>query len=730
MTEPNELFFAWEGANHPAGPWMHLRVLELRGEEALSRPYHFELELVGLDDAPEVDVDQLIGARASLLIATRVEPAYRIVHGLVVEAEQLGQITGGTRYRVVLAPPFMRAGLMRKSLIYVDKTLSQIIDSTLSRQSLGAGLVKESERGGAVSGDRSGYTPANATYGWRILDEVRLTDPEARPYCVQYDESDLDFVSRLLEEEGISYHFEHADGVCRLVLTDFDGGRMELDPATPLGIERLGYELPRFQAGRSLRPRSVHLGDYDWRKPALDLRAESPSGVTDFTDIVHPGRYQHSAELGKRLAEKREQRLDSERQYAIAESRCRLLSAGTIFTVDHPSSSLCGAYLVTRVQHFASQRGSFGEQDDAQEPYRCTIECLRCGKPGARGESHFRPARRTARPRIYGSQTAFVTAEPGAADAEINVGGPANIGCVRLRFHWDADTARHEQEPTSCWVRVSQLFAGSAGHGAMWHPRVGDEVVVEHLDGDPDRPIVTGRVYNGVNLAPEDATARPTYSAIKSLTSPHDGGYNLLAFEDQQGAEQIIIHAARDLDIQVEHNTSRGVGVNETAHVVGDQSTTVDGERSIEVGGSESTSAGGNISEFATNIEMTAQSDLAGHAGAKIALDAAGPLTADAGASATVSSPLVTVKAGATALVDAGATLLLNGGAIVRLHSGASLLIDAGANVAVMAPAVEIKGTATVVVDAPSVTVAGGGAVNVEAGSSVNIKGAAVNLNC
>src|SRR5690606_2075652 len=133
---------------------------------------------------------------------------------------------------------------------------------------------------------------------------------------------------------------------------------------------------------------------------------------------------------------------------------------------------------------------------------------------------------------------------------EIHVGGPSDLGCVRLRFRWDMDDARCAEEPSSCWVRVSQFFAG-ADHGALWHPRVGDEVIVEYLDGDPDRPIVTGRVYNGIRPAPENATQRPTYSAIKSNTSPYNGNYNLLAFEDLQGNEEIIIHAARDYTTNV-----------------------------------------------------------------------------------------------------------------------------------------------------------------------------------
>jgi type VI secretion system secreted protein VgrG len=183
---------------------------------------------------------------------------------------------------------------------------------------------------------------------------------------------------------------------------------------------------------------------------------------------------------------------------------------------------------------------------------------------------------------VHGTQTAVVTAEAGQ-DQEINVGGPADVGCVRVRFHWDRDAARHRSEPTSCWLRVSQMFAGGRGHGAMFHPRVGDEVVVDYLEGDPDQPIVTGRVYNGRNLSPENATGRPTYSCIKSMTSPFNGNYNMIAFDDLQNEEKFIVHAARDYIEEILHDSSRSVANFDSIKVFGDQSVWIKGSQTIEV---------------------------------------------------------------------------------------------------------------------------------------------------
>ncbi|AKT39706.1 type VI secretion system Vgr family protein [Chondromyces crocatus] len=591
-----DVFFAWEGAQGPDGPWRHLDVLEVRGTEALSALYKFEIELVRHENAPDVGVEDLVGARAALRIATKVEPAYRLIHGVIASAEELGEIDHGTRYRVELVPPLVRSTMMKKSIIHLEKTLKEILEKTLTRTSWGAGLLPrdaEAPEGPDDDGDFRTFKPARAVFSWRCLDMSRLADPSARPYCVQYNESDFAFVSRLLEEEGVAYHFEHTRDECILVLSDYDAGRRRVKGHLGPGI--LGHVVENVRIGSRLRPRSASLDDYDWRKPQLDLLAQSPAGVTDFQTHEHPGRYETSRELGERLAEKREQRLDTERTWATADARNRMVHAGTLFTLDHPNSRWSGDYLVTEARYTLRQRGSFssrGSQGD-DDIYHVHLTALRCGAPGKPGESNYRPARITPRPRIQGSQTAVVTADPSAAEAEINVGGPQDIGCIRVRFHWDIDSGRHAIEPTSCWIRVSQLFAG-ASHGGIWNPRVGEEVIIDFLDGDPDRPLVTGRVYNGVNKPAESPTARPTWSAIKSYVSPRNDNYNMIAFEDLQGKEQIVVHAARNLDetVLATHNT--GVGGDQNYGVGGNQNISVDRNRDVTVHGSETHTVDGN----------------------------------------------------------------------------------------------------------------------------------------
>lgn len=725
-----DVFFAWEGAHHPEGPWRHLRVLEVRGTEAMSAPYSFEIELVRLEDAPDVGVEELVGARAALRIATKVDPPWRVIHGVIASAEELGEIERGARYRVELAPPLVRAGMMKKSLIHLEKTLRQIVEATLTRASWGAGLALKDPAappGEADDGDMSRFTPARASLAWRCLDTSRLDDLAARPYCVQYNESDLAFASRLLEEEGIAYHYEHTRDECVLVLSDWDGGRRRL--GLPLGPGFLGHAVESVRVGGRLRPRSASLDDHDWRKPRLDLLAQSPSGVTDFQTHEHPGRYEDAREQGERLAEKREQRLDTERTWAAADARSRLVSAGSIFTLEHPNGRWSGEYLITAARTTLRQRGSFSTKGE-EDPFLAQISALRCGAPGKRGESRFRPERVTPRPRIQGSQTAVVTAEPSAADAEINVGGPEDIGCVRARFHWDRDVGRHAIEPTSCWIRVSQLFAG-ASHGAIWSPRVGEEVIVDFLEGDPDRPIITGRVYNGVNRPAESPAARPTWSAIKSYTSPRNDNYNMIGFEDLQGQEQIVVHAARDLDetVLAAHNT--GVGGDQTYKIGGQQCVTIGGQQYVTVARDRSINV---LGAERYNVAVDRKTSICGDDALNVdgtrgvwvntgddLLQVKGSHKSKAGVSHVFKSPSFTVEAGSAKLT------MMDGNVVLDSGAGAVLALS-GDLIVIQASRVVLQGGATVEVKAPKVVTDGGGG-KISCEGKVEVSGSVIKLN-
>jgi type VI secretion system secreted protein VgrG len=597
--------FAWEGASGGLGPWQHLRVLEIRGTEGISIPYRYAITGAVLDPDPEIDPDELVGARATLRITTFTAPRFRLVHGIVTEAEELGPIAGGMQHRLVLAPPLARAAHRTRCRIFLEKTTRQIIDAVLQGDpdlKLAPGAVAEPDDGAPAQR----YQTARELYTWRVSDSSRIDDAATRPYCVQYNESDLAFVSRLLEEEGIGYHFENGDGVCLLVLSDRDAGRTRLDPFAPLGPDVEARVVSTMKLGARLRPRKVSLLDYNWKNPALSMSVDEPAapGPAELAAREYPGLYPDAPAQGQPLAAAMVDRLETEASYAVGEGYCRALSAGSIFAMEHARTRYDGEYLVTRIEVHGIQHGAGGvviaSVAAATRPYTASFECARRGKGTAIAESRFRPARSTPKPRILGTQTGFVTAAPSAAGAEIAIGGPpgAEIGCVRVRFHWDQDTARQAVEPSSCWVRVSQVFAG-LGQGAVWHPRVGVEVVLDFEDGDPDRPIIVGRVYNGQN---QPSTVVPTVSTFKTDTSPGGGTFNELRFDDTAGAQQIKLHTPKDWNSEVGNDRSEQITASSTSSVgttrtesTGADRTTLVGAGNVEtVGANEVITVGGN----------------------------------------------------------------------------------------------------------------------------------------
>ncbi len=747
--------FAFESSDKAVGPWSHLQVVRFRGHEELSTLSRYELTLFAKSPAPEVDPHDLVRCRATLRMKTLTDPGYRVVHGVITEAEELGPVPDGMLYRVILRPPLARAGHRQRCRIFLDKTVRQVLDAVLH----GDPAIQRADGATAPpdDGDATEYTPAIERYTWRTADSTRLDSPAVRPYVVQYNESDLAFLARLLEEEGIAYHYENGHAVCLLVLSDADAGRSRLEPFAPLAIDLDGREVSSVKLGARMRPKSVALDDYNWRKPALDMHTaadQQDPAAEGFFEYSWPGGYPDAPSQGAPLAKARVDRYEIEAEYAVAEGKVRVLGAGSIFRLQHQKARYEGEYLVTKLDAHGYQEGVVSKAAvDPEVPFTCTLELARRGKQAALAESRYRPAKRTDRPRIVGSQTAFVTAEPNAAEAEINVGGPpgGEIGCVRVKFHWDRDAARHAKEATSCWVRVSQMFAG-AGQGGVWHPRVGVEVIVDFVDGDPDRPIVTGRVYNGQNRpawGPESATK----SSIKSFTSPHDGKFNELSFEDKPGAEELKQHAARNWTAEVGHdraesvandsassvgvNRTESTGANRSASVGANQSAVVGANDSLAVGANQSVAVGVNHTLLVgANQSTSVAADGSATYGGNLGVSVSGNLTLAVGATST------TVVGGAQSTAVGGTDSHTAAGA-QSLHSDASQSMTAptqtfaadGAQTlastlhAVLASAIASRSAGTLASTEAPITVISGDAVLVLTGSTTILSGSALSVS-
>lgn len=581
---------ALEGSSSLDGPWNFLRVVQFTGDEAMNQL--FQYDLVVLLKGDDCDPEEFVGKRASLRIATDTLPAYRLIHGVITEAEDAGLDPQGPIYRLTLEPPIVRARHRKRYRIFLDKTLRRIIETVLQTDS-GLALVS----GGLLDTPMGGpaYAPAKERFTWRVGASPRLDDPKARPYVVQYGESDFDFVARLLEEEGIAYHFEHDDDTSLLVLSDKDFGRARMAIDDVISPGKLGRAIDQFRLGGRLKATKAHFGEYNWEKPALNIDAKADGGQGgNLSEYVFPGGHLESSSLGEPLAQAHIENLKTGAEFATGAGATRLLGPGTIFTLEHPKVRNDGEYLITKTHSLGYQQGVLSVEgpNAPDKPFRVQFECACRGRGNAVAESQFRPDRRTSKPRILGTQTAFVTAEPGAA-AEINIGGPRDIGSVRVAFHWDTDKQRLGKEPSSKWVRVSEPFA-RAGQGGIWHPRVGCEVIVEFEEGDPDRPVITGRVYNGKNRPAQTA---PTHSTMWSLSTPGGGVRNEITFEDTAGSERIYTNAGKDMTANVGNDRQENVGANAFMHVGADNTETVGQNQTIQIGSNDTLDVGGNQSE-------------------------------------------------------------------------------------------------------------------------------------
>jgi type VI secretion system secreted protein VgrG len=543
--------FDLEAGPHAPG---ELRVLGFEARERLSEPFEV---IVTASPRTDVDAAALVGEPARLCLHLAEED--RTLDGIVARARSWEEGRGEDRRRLQLTivPRAWRLGRLVRSRIFQDKTVPEIVQQVLK------------DGGVEVRASLSGrYGP--------------------REYCVQYRESDLDFVHRLLEDEGIFYWFEHGQDAHVLVLADAPSAHPPLPGGAHLVFREPGghavteEHLDVYRQRVELRAAKVSLRDYDPARPALDLTASAEGGGDVALEIYdHPGGYTEPSAGAARSRV----RLEEQRARAAlfdGESPCARLAPGFKLEVAEHPAGLDGEYVILEVEHVGRQPEILGGLGGATraEPYRNRFVCLPADVP-------FRPERRTARPIVPGAQTALVVGPKGE---EIYTD---ESGRVKVQFHWDREGKRDER--SSCWIRVAQTWAGP-GYGSLYLPRIGQEVVVEFLDGDPDRPLVTGAVYNGANPPPVALPGEKTRSTLRSASTPGSDGSNELRFEDAAGQEQVYLHAQRDLSVVVENDETHRVGGNEKLTVTKDRTRSVGGSQSLQVAGSDTSTVGGSQS--------------------------------------------------------------------------------------------------------------------------------------
>lgn len=428
--------------------------------------------------------------------------------------------------------------------------------------------------------------------------DLRLTASyNLRDYCVQYRETDFDFVSRLMEEEGIYYFFTHAEGKHTLVLGDSisahdaTAGYEELPFLPEGGRGRAATEtVSEWSLARQISTAAYVLDDFDFERPHGDLMQSrimsSSDGGAEFEFYDYPGRYVLHGD-GHRYAQTRLEELRT--PYDTIEGRGAIagLACGALFKLaDHPREDQNREYLITATEITLAHAGH--ESRAARNEVSCRFSAM----PSAES---FRPERRTPKGIVRGPQTAIVV---GPAGDEIHTD---KYGRVKVQFHWDR-LGKKDAE-SSCWIRVSHPWAGK-NWGMIAIPRIGQEVIVDFLEGDPDRPIITGRVYNAVQLPPYALPGNMTQTGIKTRSSKGgtDENFNEIRFEDKKGSEQLFIHAEKNQDIEVENDETHWVGNDraktidhdEIVHVKHDRTEQVDNNERITIGVDQTESIGNN----------------------------------------------------------------------------------------------------------------------------------------
>jgi len=593
-------------------------VTEFSGEESLSHPFYFNVTLASRVE--NLMPQQIVDKPVCLSVYQDGLPQ-QVWHGIVKGFEQGDTGHHHTFYRLVMVPALSRLSLRHNSRIFQLQSVPEIISILLTEMGIN-------------------------DYAFSLSRECLQ-----REYCVQYRETDFDFVSRLAAEEGLFYFFTHLDGKHTLVFSDDTQAVPNVAKAmmyNPLsgGQSSLPFA-QHFVRHTQIKPATVQLKDYSFKRflqDAVGTELESQQETYDHFD--YPGRYKDD-ESGKAFAQYRIQALRNDAIYAQGESNVAALTTGYKVTLmDHPQEVCNQAWLLVKIKHKGSQPQALEEMGgEGATRYSNEFEVI----PAHR---QWRP-NLGARPRVTGPQIAIVVGPEGE---EVYCD---EFGRVKVQFPWD----RYSQgdEFSSAWVRVSQVWAG-AQYGMVTLPRIGHEVIVSFLEGDPDQPIITGRTYHIANQAPYALPEHKTRTVLR--TESHQGdGHNELRFEDQAEQEEIYLHAQKDLSLLVQNDRTDDiqndqhikVTNNRFSHVKLDDTLTVEGEKREYVTASQSLVIEGSLT-------LKQGKALVNEAGNEIHLKSGSKVTINA-------SSAITIKAGGSFMqIDGGGVHLVGGG--INLNAG------------------------------------------------------------
>src|SRR2546426_3945679 len=643
------------------------------GEEEMSSPFHLTLDL--LSENASIDGKKLLRSPATVTLEL-AGGAKRVLHGLISRFVQLGRADELTSYRAEFVPWLWLLSLSSDCKIFQNLSVLEIVEQVFKTQ---------------------GFSDF----------QIKCTKSYAkREFCVQYRETHLNFVSRLMEEEGIFYFFEHSKDKHLLTLDDANSAvkprpakataRIEVTP----GAWQAEDVVTAFQREHAVHTEKVTLRDYDYLQPSLQLES-SVAGKGKGEAYDYPGSFAKLDE-GERYARLYLEGHETWAQVVRGASTCRAFQSGTRFDLkEHYRADANQTYMLVSVRHAGST--DYGSTAAGASQYHNSFVAIPFTVP-------FRPPRTNHRPVVRGSQTAVVVGKSGE---EI---WTDKHGRVKVQFHWDRNGKKNED--SSCWVRVATSWAGK-NWGFVQIPRMGQEVIVDFLEGDPDRPIITGRVYNADQTPPYTLPGDQTQSGVKSRSSKGGGtdNFNEIRFEDKKGGEQIVIHAEKDEQVTVENDRTESVGHDETIEVGNNQTVTIDKDRKESVGGKESISIDKDRTESVGGDESVSVS---GNRSLTVSKDESINVTGKR-----------TDSVGKNEEVSVGENRSHNVGKDDKLSVGKNLAIDVADSITLKTgdASITMKKNGDIKIKGKDITIEGSGKINIKASSDVNIKGSKVTNN-
>ena len=700
----------------------------MHAREEMGRLGEYQLDL--LSPKKDINLDEILGKNVTVKLALP-DDSTRYFNGYVTRFAQGGTYGRYVRYSAVVHTWLWFLTRTADCRIFQDMTVPDIVKQ--------------------VFGDHS-----TADF------KIELTSTYRKwTYCVQYRETDFNFVSRLMEEEGIYYYIRHTDGHNTVVLTDSTSkhtataGYETIPFVSPEQVVRPDLErITSWDFSREVQPGVYVHDDYDLERPSVELKTRKPLSrsytPSDYEIYDYPGHYLQKAD-GEQYAGVRIDEFGSQFETAQAATNAKGIAVGSLFTLEKYSRAdqdgeyliLAGTYDLEFSEYEAMPKG-------AGTGYRCSFVAMS-------SQQQFRPRRATPKPFVQGPQTAMVV---GPAGDEIYTD---KFGRVKVQFHWDRYGKKDQN--SSCWIRVSHPWAGKAW-GSVSTPRIGQEVIVDFLEGDPDQPIITGRVYNAEQMPPYGLPDNATQSGIKSRCSieGNDANFNEIRFEDKKGSEELYLHAEKDHTNITENDRAEDVGHDRSLHVGHDKSESIDNNKTITVGVDHTESIGANKSltvganhtetvganmsiDIGANLAENVAAAYAENVGAAMALNVGAALAIDVGAAMSTnvganSSKNVggddseNVDGGKTVAIAKDLSESIDGGhaeSVTKAYalSAKSIAINAEDEITIKTgdASISMKKDGTITIKGKDVTVEGSGKITVKADSDLIMKGSKIGMN-